>query len=114
MQGAMKSLVKIYANACVCIYFKRAADLGRVEMVKFLFDEFFIDAFDVDQEWIDNIFLNSEKYSTEVVQLFIENGANIEKYGKKLYIKAKKNNNYHNNNYHLAEYLKKNYLSSNK
>ena len=22
---AMKSLVKIYANACICIYFKRAA-----------------------------------------------------------------------------------------
>ena len=25
--NAMKSLVKIYANACICIYFKRAAFL---------------------------------------------------------------------------------------
>ena len=52
-------------------YIKYSAKLNRIEMIEFLFDKFYIDIFYDDQ-------------------IFIDNGANIKKYGKKLYIKAKK------------------------
>jgi Ankyrin repeats (3 copies) len=55
-----------------------------------------------DQKWIDNIFKRSAKYSVEMVQLLVDNGANVKKYRKQVCEAAKRENNNH-----LVEYLKK-------
>ena len=79
-------------------YIKYWAKKDRPDMVEFLF-KLYEGCF--GQEWLDKRLLNSEKYSEEVVQLFIDNGADIEKYGKQLYKKARKNKNFD-----LARYIK--------
>ncbi len=37
--------------------------------------------------------LGCEKWSMEIIELFIDNGTDVEKYGKQLYKKAKNINN---------------------
>jgi hypothetical protein len=68
----------------------------------------YIDAMDficgkceTDLKWIDYVFMDSEEYSIEIVEILVNNGANVKKYGEKLYKKAKKCKNNH-----LAEYLR--------
>jgi hypothetical protein len=79
-----------------------------VERVKFIFNHY-----DIEQKWIDNIFVKFNKYSrcpiiflgqkcVGMLQIFIDNGANIKKYGQKVcdeFETSKK--------YDLANYLKK-------
>lgn len=80
-------------------YIKYWADRDRYDMVDFLFKEY---GNDLEQEWLDQMLLNSEKYSEDIIQLFIDNGADINKYGPKLYKKLRQNKNYE-----LAKYIKK-------
>lgn len=84
-------------------YLKYHSNKNNTEMVEFMFNNF-----DFEQKWIDNLFINSQKYCIDVVQIIIDNGANLEKYGKQLRDKAKENENYHLANY-LKEIIKKKY-----
>ena len=61
--------------------------------------EFLLNKLDYDQKWIDNVFISSCDCSPEIVQLLIDNGANVKKYGDELCRKAMKYN------IHLAKYL---------
>lgn len=74
------------------------AKLNYIEAIDFLLDNYIC----LDQEYIDDLFISSINYSTEMIQLLIDNGANIKKYGKKVYNRAKKINNYH-----VMDYFKK-------
>lgn len=47
--------------------------------------------FEFQQEQIDNLFMKCHKNSVEMVELFVNQGANVKKYGKKLLGKVKKN-----------------------
>ena len=46
-----------------------------------------------EQKWLDNALIVAYKSDVDMVQQLIDNGANIDKYGKKLYRKAKKHKN---------------------
>lgn len=79
-------------------YIEHWVSKNRFDIVELLFRMY---KGDFDQEWLDNLLSNLEKYSEDIVQLLIDNGADINKYGKKLYRKAKQNKNYE-----LAKYIK--------
>lgn len=72
----------------------------------FEFCEFILEKLSYDQEMIDDIFIGFDGYTgvensnPEIVELLIDHGANVKKYGRKLRKNAKKVKNYH-----LVEYL---------
>ena len=80
-----------------CIIFDCVKE-NYIEVIQLLLNEI-----EFDQEDIDKMFNRSEPYSEEFVELLINSGANVKKYGNKVYQKAKK---LKNNT--LAKYLKKN------
>lgn len=79
-----------------------------VESVKFIFDHY-----DIKQKWIDDVFVKFDDYSdgpilmkrnfVAMLQLFIDNGANIKEYGERICDEFQKSGKYE-----LARHLRKN------
>ena len=84
----------------------KGADIGKNEIIYCMESnhvdtvEFLLNKLVFDQGSIDDMFVGSCDYSPEIVQLLIDNGANVKKYGDELCRDAMKKGNMH-----LVKYL---------
>lgn len=91
LENELEKISEYLLGCNICIhaeleyYVIKYANTDNYNMVEILFK---VD--DYDPKWLNDTFIKLEKCSVDIVQLFIDKGANIEKYGKILCDKAKK------------------------
>jgi len=79
-------------------YFISSIEQNEIEMV-----QFFLDTFDIDDDWMDISIKRSYECRPEMVQLLVDHGAELGPYRKKLIKKAKQHSNME-----LVSYLQRN------